>query len=87
MHMVEVGSPFWERHLLFRDYLRAHPEAAHEYEALREDLVSAHGDQREAYTEGKTAFIRRIEEEAREERAKRAAARPEPAGAEAPPRA
>lgn len=87
VHMVEVESPFWERHLLFRDFLRAHPEAVREYEALKEELVSAHGERREAYTEGKTAFIRRIEEEARAERAKRGAARPGPAGAEAPPRA
>ncbi len=23
LHMVETGSEFWERHLLFREYLRA----------------------------------------------------------------
>ena len=26
IHLVEQGSDFWQRHLLFRDYLRAHPE-------------------------------------------------------------
>src|SRR5574341_57532 len=28
LHMAEMGGAFWERHLLFRDYLRAHPQDA-----------------------------------------------------------
>ncbi len=85
VHMVEVGSAFWERHLLFRDHLRANPEAAREYEALKRDLALKHGEDRDAYTEGKSAFVRRIE---RAERDARAAHRPltAPGGAaEAPP--
>src|SRR5690242_16455065 len=35
IHMVEIGSDFWERHLLFRDYLRDHPDAANDYAALK----------------------------------------------------
>lgn len=65
IHMVEVGSDFWERHLLFRDHLRANPDAAAEYEALKRDLAAKFGEDRDAYTEGKTEFIRRIEELAR----------------------
>jgi len=62
IHMVEVGSDFSERHLLFRDYLRAHPDAAREYEDLKRALAAQFRENREAYTEGKTPFVRRIEE-------------------------
>jgi len=61
IHMVEVGSDFSERHLLFRDYLRAHPDAAREYEDLKRALAAQFRENREAYTEGKTPFVRRIE--------------------------
>ncbi|MGH2458442.1 MAG: GrpB family protein [Chloroflexota bacterium] len=30
VHLVVVGSEFWDRHLQFRDYLRSHPEVAAE---------------------------------------------------------
>jgi GrpB-like predicted nucleotidyltransferase (UPF0157 family) len=65
LHMVELTSGFWERHLLFRDYLRAHPEAAQEYERLKRDLAARHRDDRGAYTDAKAAFVRSIEEKAR----------------------
>lgn len=70
VHMVEVGSPFWERHLLFRDFLRSHAEAAREYEALKRRLAEVHGSDRDAYTAAKTEFISKVEGEARAERAK-----------------
>jgi GrpB-like predicted nucleotidyltransferase (UPF0157 family) len=57
LHMVERTSDFWERHLLFRDYLRSHPEAAREYYVLKKELASKYGLDREGYTEAKTAFI------------------------------
>ena len=49
------------RMLYFRDYLRAHPETARDYEALKRSLSEQHRSDREAYTEAKTAFIRQIE--------------------------
>jgi GrpB-like predicted nucleotidyltransferase (UPF0157 family) len=52
------------RHLLFRDYLRTHPEAAREYEALKRSLTERLAGDREAYTEAKTGFIARILEQA-----------------------
>src|SRR6267378_883863 len=60
--VAEVGTPFWERHLLFRDWLRLHPEDRERYASLKRELARKHGTDREAYTEAKTEFIRSIEE-------------------------
>lgn len=60
LHMVEHGSDFWKRHLLFRDYLRTHPGAALEYCELKKRLASKCRLNREAYTEAKTTFIESI---------------------------
>ena len=57
LHMVESGGDLWRSHLLFRDYLRQHPEVAQEYENLKTELARKHTENREAYTEGKAAFI------------------------------
>jgi len=65
IHMVEAGSDFWERHLLFRDYLREHPEEAHDYYELKVRLAAEFGTDREGYTEAKTEFIRSMEAKAR----------------------
>ena len=65
LHMVEVVSHFWERHLLFRDYLRRHPETAQEYAKLKKRLADEFRTDREGYTQAKTPFITAIEEKAR----------------------
>lgn len=67
IHMVEINSDFWVRHRLFRDYLRLYPEAAQAYADLKRRLADLHGENREAYTEAKTDFVRGIEARAREE--------------------
>ena len=45
--------------LYFRDYLRENPMLANEYEALKQQLWRQYEYNRDAYTEGKTAFIRK----------------------------
>ena len=57
LHIVEHGS--WEhcRHLLFRDYLRTHPETAQEYERLKRRLADQFGEDRATYTASKADFI------------------------------
>ena len=65
IHMVEIGSDFWKRHLLFRDYLREHPEEARGYHELKVRLAAEFGTDREGYTEAKTEFIRSAEAKAR----------------------
>lgn len=68
IHMVEFGGPFWMRHVLFRDYLRGHPEQAVAYGDLKTGLAARFGADREGYTEAKTGFIHAAERAAREER-------------------
>lgn len=57
-HHVHVRTPAdAQRECAFRDRLRAHADDAARYAALKRELAAAHADDREAYTEGKTAFI------------------------------
>ncbi len=63
LHMVEHGGDFWERHLLFRDHLRAHPEVARRYERLKRELAPQYTDGNE-YADAKTPFIDAVIEEA-----------------------
>ncbi|MCP4642531.1 MAG: GrpB family protein [bacterium] len=56
IHMVEADSALWDR-LRFRDYLRAHPDAAAEYAALKQSLAQEHPNDRVAYIRGKSEFI------------------------------
>jgi GrpB-like predicted nucleotidyltransferase (UPF0157 family) len=58
LHCVVKGSAFWVRHLAFRDYLRAHPDASAAYYQLKRDLA-ARLDKGE-YTEAKSPFIEDI---------------------------
>lgn len=74
LHMVQSGGEFWERHLLFRDYLRSHPEVAAQYDRLKRDLADRYHTDREGYTNAKTEFIRSIEHQARREREDKASA-------------
>jgi GrpB-like predicted nucleotidyltransferase (UPF0157 family) len=64
VHVVEHGGEHWERHLAFRDALRANPEERKRYDALKRQLA-AEGHPWEAYSELKTPFIREVEARAR----------------------
>lgn len=57
LHIFELGSSRWEEHLLFRDYLRSHPDEAQRYAALKRELARCHPEDRDAYLQGKAAFI------------------------------
>ncbi len=51
--------------LYFRDYLNEHPQIAKEYEALKLELWKRYEHDRDAYTDAKTVFIRKLTAEAR----------------------
>jgi len=60
IHMLERDSLEWENHLLFRDYLCQHPQAAKEYAELKLRLALKYPRDREAYLDGKAAFIQQV---------------------------
>ena len=60
VHILEPGNHHHLRHVLFRDYLRAHPESAAAYAAMKREMARQHGADREAYTVAKTPFIHDI---------------------------
>lgn len=66
IHMFEFTSNQWRDHILFRDYMRSHPEAVQAYTDLKLQLLEQFPMNREAYTEGKAEFIRSIVETASE---------------------
>ena len=43
--------------ILFRDYLRAHPDAAAQYAALKRTLAAERREDRVGYTDAKAPFI------------------------------
>jgi GrpB-like predicted nucleotidyltransferase (UPF0157 family)/GNAT superfamily N-acetyltransferase len=58
LHLIPVAHRRYEEELRFRDRLRADPVLAGEYSALKHDLASRFGDDRERYTDAKADFIR-----------------------------
>ena len=60
LHVFGLGHPGFERHMGFRSFLRAHPEHAKRYGAVKLDLAARFRHDREAYTNGKDAIIQDI---------------------------
>ena len=69
LQIVEKGGEQWRKVLLFRDYLRAHPEVSQQYHLLKKGLASRFGADRDGYTEAKTAFVHSVLEKAEMEAA------------------
>ena len=60
LHLIRYRSNHWNKHLLFRDYLRKHQDIAKQYEELKKRMAEKLGSEREAYTESKTSFIESV---------------------------
>lgn len=60
VHVFREDSAEGQRHLAFRDHLRAHPEVAAAYGRLKASLARQHPDYGRAYTEGKAPFIEAV---------------------------
>jgi GrpB-like predicted nucleotidyltransferase (UPF0157 family) len=57
LYLCTPDTPAFREHILFRDYLRAHPTVAREYETLKQALAARYAEDRAAYQEGKAEFI------------------------------
>ena len=69
LHMIEPSHPGWEERLVFRDYLRAHLEAARAHAVIKRALATLSKDDIEAYRTGKDAFVGQATAKARARRA------------------
>jgi GrpB-like predicted nucleotidyltransferase (UPF0157 family) len=66
LRLCPAGSNHELRHVALRDFLRAHPDEAARYEALKRELVRQHPQDRLAYIAGKDRYVRRLEARALE---------------------
>ena len=57
VHVVAMEGSHWRNNLLFRDYLRAHPEEAEAYAEHKRRAVGEGSTSLLAYSEGKSKFI------------------------------
>eukprot|EP01041_Mallomonas_annulata_P021527 gene21527-41607_t len=58
VHVVDHEGEQWRNYVSLRDLLRRSADARTRYEAVKQRLWDELGDDRDAYTEGKTAVIR-----------------------------
>lgn len=66
LHVFEEGNPLIQKNLLFRDWLRTHPEDQKAYAALKEHLAPQYDENNGmAYCYAKTEFIESIIQKAR----------------------
>lgn len=60
LNFCELHGLFWTKHILFRDYLETHPDAAKQYRELKQALAAKFPNDRNAYTNGKQEFVHSI---------------------------
>lgn len=60
LNFCELNGIFWRSHVLFRDYLENHPDAAKQYVTIKRALAAKFPNDRPAYTAGKEEFVRSI---------------------------
>ena len=65
LHLIKFRSETWERHILFRDFLRNNPETMLKYDKLKRMMAAKYGADRESYTNAKTEFIASVVNQAK----------------------
>ncbi len=64
LHIFSFDNEHWQRHILFRDYLRANEDAKNEYQDLKMSLAKQFSMDRKSYQAGKGEMIARLEQNA-----------------------
>jgi GrpB-like predicted nucleotidyltransferase (UPF0157 family) len=64
IHIYTQGHTDVARHLNFRDYLQTHPDEAHGYSILKEELARRYIGDIDAYQSGKAELIKELERKA-----------------------
>lgn len=64
LHCYQQGTAEIERHLAFRDYLKARPDLARAYESVKEKCRDSHSLDSHAYSDCKDNWIQKIQAEA-----------------------
>ena len=75
IHVCRAGGEWEVRHLLFRDYLRASPDARRDYLEAKVAAAARWPDDRMAYTDAKSEVIGKLMDEAERWRLKRSSDR------------
>ncbi|WP_435166223.1 GrpB family protein [Paenibacillus glycanilyticus] len=57
LHIYVHGSEEWNNNILFRDYLRTHPDVLKQYNQLKKEFAEKNHHDRVAYTNAKHPFI------------------------------
>ena len=60
LHVVVHGSTAWVERLRFRDALRSSEKLAAEYAQLKSEMAARHSEDREAYTDAKSHFVKAV---------------------------
>lgn len=64
VHVCAAGSEHELRHIAVRDFLRARPDEAARYEALKREVAARHPQDRLAYIDRKEAYVTALERRA-----------------------
>lgn len=64
LHAYEKGNPELHRHLVFRDYLREHPEEANRYAEVKERAAKMFEYDIESYIAEKSSLVKELEQKA-----------------------
>ncbi len=60
LSIATLNGDYWRNQIVFRDYLRSHPDDAIEYQNLKVKLAYEYSNDRVKYTKLKEPFIRKI---------------------------
>ncbi len=66
LHFYQFESEDWYNNILFRNFLRTHPDALNQYHQLKKELADKYRDDRVAYTKEKAPFIQNLIKKAKQ---------------------